>query len=274
MIDDDFRAAEVPDGMGTLWGVSVGPGAPDLITLRAHRVLTESAVIAWPACKPRAGSYAWRVIEEYIDTDKQQTLGLVFPMNKDWSSLVPVWEDSARQILAHLRAGRDVAFITTGDAMLYSTFLHVWEVVREMEPEAPIRVIPGVSSINAASALTSVPLGQGDERVAIVPATWHEDRLRELLDDTDTVVLMKVARVLPQVIDLLEETGRLSQAVLVSRGTAEQQIVTRDLARFRERRLNYLTLVIVARSRPFLERLRSESESDARFAVNRQGETA
>jgi precorrin-2/cobalt-factor-2 C20-methyltransferase len=166
-----------------------------------------------------------------------------------------------------------VAFITTGDAMLYSTFLHVWEVVREMEPNAPVRVIPGVSSINAASALTGVALGQGDERVAIVPATWHENRLRELLDDTDTVVLMKVARVLPQVIDLLAKTDRLSQAVLVSRGTAEQQIVTRDLERFRDRRLNYLTLVIVARSRPFLERLRSEAESDARFAVNRQGES-
>ena len=272
MIDADFRPIDGPEGMGTLWGVSVGPGAPDLITLRAHRVLTESAVIAWPACKPRAASYAWRIVEQFIDAERQETLGLVFPMNRDWSALVPAWEDSARQILAHLRAGRDVAFITTGDAMLYSTFLHVWEVVREMEPEAPVRIIPGVSSINAASALTGVALGQGDERVAIVPATWHEDRLKELLDDTDTVVLMKVARVLPQVIDLLAKTDRLSQAVLVSRGTAEQQIVTRDLERFRDRRLNYLTLVIVARSRPFLERLRSEAESDARFAVNRQGE--
>ena len=103
MIDDDFRHLPAPEGMGILWGVSVGPGAADLITLRAHRVLTQSPVIAWPACKPRAGSYAWRVIQEYIDPDRQETLGLVFPMNKDWSSLVPVWEDSARQILEHLR---------------------------------------------------------------------------------------------------------------------------------------------------------------------------
>ena len=138
--------------MGTLWA---GDPRSDLITMRAHRVLTESAVIAWPACKPRAASYAWRIVQDYIDEERQETLGLVFPMNRDWSSLVPAWEDSARKILAHLRAGRDVAFITTGDAMLYSTFLHVWEVV-EMELNAPVRAVPGVSSINAASALTGV----------------------------------------------------------------------------------------------------------------------
>ena len=271
MIDDVLRPREAPVGHGTLWGISVGPGAPDLLTLRAHRIITGSPVVAYPACKPGASSYAWRIVREFVDTERQEALGLVFPMSKDWSELVPVWQDSAHKILAHLHAGRDVAFITTGDAMLYSTFLHVWEVVRELDPKAAVRVVPGVSSINAASALTGVALGQGDERVAIVPATWHEDRLRELLDDTDTVVFMKVARVLPRLIELLDETGRLEQAVLVSRGTAEQQIVTRDLRRFAKRRLNYLTLVLVARSRPFLARLRSEAESDRHFRVNRQG---
>ena len=217
MIDDDFRAAEGPEGMGTLWGVSVGPGAPDLITMRAHRVLTESAVIAWPACKPRAASYAWRIVQEYIDLERQETLGLVFPMNRDWSSLVPAWEDSARKILAHLRSGRDVAFITTGDAMLYSTFLHVWEVVKEMAPEAPVRVIPGVSSINAASALTGVALGQGDERaqhlakrVAAHPEPIHRALGPKPADD--------VALVFPVVVrgaasgDQTDEAVRLSIA--------------------------------------------------------------
>ena len=271
MIDEALQPKPSREGVGTLWGVSVGPGAPDLITLRAHRVLTTVPVVAWPACKAGATSYAWRIVNEYVDETRQETLGLVFPMNKDWSTLVPTWEDSAHKILAHLHAGRDVAFITTGDAMLYSTFLHVWEVIREIDPDVSVQVVPGVSSITAASSLTGVALGQGDERVAIVPATWHEDKLRTLINDTDTVVLMKVARVLPRVIELLEETGRISQAVLVSRGTAEQQIVTRDLHRFKDRRLNYLTLVLVARNRPFLERLRSEAESDARFKKNRQG---
>jgi len=268
VIDERFAPGPAPKGVGTLYGLSVGPGAPDLLTLRAHRVLTTVPVVAWPACKPGATSYAWRIVSEFVDPDRQEQLGLVFPMSKDWSSLVPVWRESARKLLDHLHAGRDVAFITTGDVMLYSTFLHVWEVLRELDPAVPVEVVPGVSSVTAAAALTGVPLGQGDERVAIVPATWHEDRLQALLTDTDTVVLMKVARVLPRVITLLEETGRLGDAVLVSRGTAEQQIVTADLARFSDRRLNYLSLVLVARSRPFLERLRSEAAADLRFRRN------
>ncbi len=272
MIDERFQPKS-SSTMGTLWGVSIGPGAPDLITLRAHRVLTTVPVVAWPACKEGATSYAWRAVQEYIDLEKQTTLGLVFPMKKDWSVLIPVWRESAKSILTYLKDGKDVAFITTGDAMLYSTFLHVLEMIRDIEPEVPVQVVPGVSSITAASSLTGIALGQGDERVSIVPATWHEDKLRELILNTDTVVLMKVARVLPVVIEILKETGRLKDAVLVSRGTAEQQIVTSDLERFQDRRLNYLTLVLVARNRPFLERLQSEAESDLKFRINRQAET-
>ena len=270
MMDETFKPKS-SDSMGTLWGVSIGPGAPDLITLRAHKVLTTVPVVAWPACKEGATSYAWRAVREHVDLNKQETLGLVFPMNKDWSSLIPIWRESAEKILSHLKQGKDVAFITTGDAMLYSTFLHVWEMIKDLDPNVPVQVVPGVSSITAASSLTGIALGQGDERVSIVPATWHENQLRELILHTDTVVLMKVARVLPRVIEILKETGRMQDAVLVSRGTAEQQIVTRDLERFAERRLNYLTLVLIARRRPFLERLQSEAESDLKFRVNRQG---
>ena len=144
-------------------------------------------------------------------------------------------------------------------------------MIKDLDSNVPVEVVPGVSSITAASSLTGIALGQGDERVSIVPATWHEDQLRELILHTDTVVLMKVARVLPRVIEILKETNRIQDAVLVSRGTAEQQIVTRDLERFTERRLNYLTLVLIARRRPFLERLQSEAESDLKFRVNRQG---
>ncbi|RME28193.1 MAG: precorrin-2 C(20)-methyltransferase, partial [Deltaproteobacteria bacterium] len=259
MIDDALQPRPAPDGVGTLWGLSVGPGAPDLLTLRAHRILTTAPVVAWPACRPGGSSYAWRIVRQYVDPSRQEQLGLVFPMSKDWSQLIPVWQESARTLLAHLHAGRDVAFVTTGDVMLYSTFLHLWEVIEELDPAVPVLVVPGVSSLTAAAALAGVPLGQGDERLSVIPATWHEDHLREVLETTETVVFMKVARVLPRLIAVLEQTGRIGQAVLVSRGTAEQQIVTRDLRRFADRRLNYLSLVLVARRRSFLDRLRAEA---------------
>lgn len=247
---------------GTLHGVGVGPGAPDLLTVRALRLLERVPVVVYPACQPGASSYAWRIVRSVVSPEAR-VLAQVFPMSRDWASLVPVWRENARAIAAELRAGRDVAFITEGDPMLYSTFLHVRELLRDELPGAAVEIVPGLPALSAAAALTGIPLGQGDQRIAVVPATWHADRLREVLVGWDVVVLMKVARVLPAVIDLLRETGRLEHSALVSRASAAQQIVTRDLEAFRERRLNYLTLVLVGRPLGFVEDLLAGGPDDA-----------
>lgn len=248
-------------GLGRFFGLGVGPGAPDLLTLRAHRVLTTVPVVVYPACKPGASSYAWRIVREFVPADTRR-LAQVFPMSRDWASLIPVWRQNALEISEELTAGRDVAFITEGDPMLFSTFLHVWELLRELLPDVSVEIVPGVSSMCAAAALSGIPLGQGDQRIAVIPATWHEDALREALIQWDVVVLMKVARVLPKVIDLLVELGRYEHAELVSRGSSEQQIVTRDLEKFRDRRLNYLTTVLVGRPLGFVAGLRAAADED------------
>jgi precorrin-2/cobalt-factor-2 C20-methyltransferase len=251
--------------LGRLYGVGVGPGAPDLMTVRAHRILTTAPVVVYPACKPGAFSYAWRIVRDVVPKDAR-ILAQVFPMSRDWASLVPVWRENALAIAAELREGRDVAFVTEGDPMLFSTFLHVRELLLREVPEAVVEIVPGLPALSAAAALTGIPLGQGDQRIAVVPATWHADRLRDVLLSWDVVVLMKVARVLPTVIDVLRETGRLGHAALVSRATAEQQIVTRDLEKFRDRRLNYLTLVLVGRPMGFVEELLASGPDDAEEA--------
>lgn len=247
--------------IGRFYGLGVGPGAPDLLTLRAHRILTTIPVVVYPACKAGASSYAWRIVREYVP-ETTRRLAQVFPMSRDWVSLIPVWRENAREIAAELRAGNDVAFVTEGDPMLFSTFLHVWELLRAEAPEVQVEIVPGVSSMCAAAALTGMALGQGDQRIAVIPATWHEDALRDALIEWDVVVLMKVARVLPKVIDLLTELGRYDHAALVSRGSSEQQIVTRDLEKFRDRRLNYLTTVLVGRPLGFVQSLQESLEQE------------
>ncbi len=246
---------------GRLYGVGVGPGAPDLLTLRAHRVLSSVPVVVYPACKPGASSYAWRIVRDVVP-ETTRRLGQLFPMSRDWAALVPVWRQNAAEIHQELIAGNDVAFITEGDPMLFSTFLHVLELLRALDPDVQVEIVPGLPSLSVAAALTGIPLGQGDQRIAVIPATWHEDALKDALLTWDVVVLMKVARVFPKVLDVLAETGRLAHAALVSRGSAEQQIVTRDLQRFRDRRLNYLTLVLVGRPLGFVESLMAEEEGE------------
>ncbi|GEM_PF-86451 len=251
-----------------LYGVGVGPGDLELLTLKAQRVLRTVDVIAYPSCKIGGSSYALRIVKPLLDLNRQKLEGLLFPMDKDFARLVPVWRESARTIAGHLKAGRSVAFITEGDPMLYSTFLHVYEIVAEEFPEIEVEIIPGVTSLTAVAAAGRVALGQADEAIAIVPATYQKHELKELLQRFDTVVLMKVGAVLDEVADTLEELGLKEQALLASRVGTRHQIVTRKLDLYRGKRLHYLTTLVVSkRTEPLVQSLARSLDQDVSSAA-------
>jgi precorrin-2/cobalt-factor-2 C20-methyltransferase len=247
------------------YGVGVGPGEFELLTLKAERILRQVDVICYPSCRPGGSSYALRIIKPILDLSRQHLEGLLFPMDKDFARLIPIWRESAGAIVAHLRANRSVAFITEGDPMLYSTFLHVYEIIGEEFPGVSVEIVPGVSSLGAAAAAGRIALGQGDEAIAIVPATYAKHELAQLLQRFDTVVLMKVGAVLDEVIDVLDELGLRDRALLASRVGTRQEIVTRELAAYRSKRLHYLTTLIVnRRGTPLVRALQEASERDRR----------
>jgi precorrin-2/cobalt-factor-2 C20-methyltransferase len=235
---------------GVFYGVGVGPGDPELLTRKAERVLRTADVICYPACKPGASSYAFGIVKGVLDRERQTVHGLVFPMEKDFARLIPLWRDSAQVIVAHLLAGKHVAFITEGDPMLYSTFLHVYDIIAAEHPFIPVEVIPGVSSISAGAAAGLMPLAQGEEKIAVIPATYRLSEIRATLEQFDTIVLMKVGSVFEQVFVLLEELRLLDQALLFSRIGDRKGFVTRDLAAYRGKRLGYLTTVLVKKDTP------------------------
>ncbi len=231
--------------LGTLYGVGVGPGDPELLTLKAARILTSVPVVFVPVARPGAPSYAATIIAEHVDPARQRIAELVFAMRGDVPTMVAQWETNAQIVLAHLRAGLDAAFATEGDPMLYSTFVHVARAVTEHEPRVPIVYVPGISSVNAVAAVAGLPLGDRDERVAIVPASYAAGELHDALASFDTVVLLKVASALDHVLDVLEELGLTEQAVCVRRcGRPEQEIV-RDVRSLRGRELDYFSTMIV-----------------------------
>jgi precorrin-2/cobalt-factor-2 C20-methyltransferase len=235
---------------GMFYGIGVGPGDPELLTRKAERVLRMVDVVCYPACKLGASSYAFGIVKELIDRDRQTVHGLVFPMEKDFARLVPIWRESAHVIVADLLAGKHVAFITEGDPMLYSTFLHVYDIIAAEHPFIPVEVIPGVSSINAGAAAGLTPLAQGDEKIVIIPATYHLSEIRTVLEQYDTIVLMKVGSVFDHVFALLEELRLLDQALLFSRVGDRKGFVTRDLAAYQGKRLGYLTTLLVKKDTP------------------------
>jgi precorrin-2/cobalt-factor-2 C20-methyltransferase len=232
----------------TLYGVGVGPGAPDLITLRALAVVRRAPVLALPRGSDHGGSMAWRILRPVIgEVPGQERLLLTFPMSKDPARLQPAWDRAFAAIGERLGRGQDVAFATEGDPSLYSTFIYLAREAARRWPDVAVEIVPGVSSVTAVPAVTGVPLADGQERIAIVPATYGLGDLPELLARFDTVVLMKIGGEMPRIVAALDAAGLLARAVYVSRATMAEQRIERDLRALGPGREDCFAMVVVSR---------------------------
>lgn len=230
-----------------LIAVGVGPGDPELLTLKAVRLIRAADVVVTPIGDRSDSSIAQGIIRELVDPERQQLLTQIYPMKKDPAEMEASWQASAAQVAALVRSGKTVVFITIGDPLLYSTFLYVHRILQADYPDVAIELVPGISSIFAAAAAAGVPLGLAADRIAVLPATFEEENLRRTLQEFDTVVLMKVARVFDRVRTLVRELG--ARAVYVRRVGLAGEAVLHDLEAVREEELDYLSLVIVRRAK-------------------------
>ena len=233
---------------GTLYGVGVGPGSPDLMTLRAVRILKTVPVIAIPRRSEFDPSVAWTIAHPNVgEVVGQERLFLNFPMTKDSSLLRPAWDTAFEKIGERLKQGLSVAFISEGDPFVYSTFIYLFNEAPRRWPGIKIEVAPAVSSITAVPATTMIPLADGQERVAILPASYGTDDLVRILNDFDTTVLMKPGSVMPQIVAALEKADLADRAVYVSKATMPQQKIVRDVRSLRNDKCDYFSMVIVSR---------------------------
>jgi len=226
--------------VGALWGVGVGPGAPDLLTLRAVEVLRRADVLALPRASDWSESMAWRIARSAVgEVAGQERLFLTFPMSKDPDRLRPAWQRAFDAIGERLLAGRSVAFVTEGDPSLYSTFIYLARHAEARWPGLTIEVVPGVSSVMAVPARARLALADGCERIAIVPATYGTEDLR--------AVLMKIGGALPSVVEAIAAEGLTERAVFVSRATMADELIERDLTRVRAEQCDCFAMIVVAR---------------------------
>ena len=233
---------------GTLYGIGVGPGDPELLTLKGLRLLRAVECVYVPLSRHGTRSYARAIADEHLDPIRQRIVELPFAMRDGAERMAAQWRVNAETIAAGLAAGTDAAFLTEGDPMFYSTFVHVVGALRELQPDARVVVVPGVSSMHAAAAAAGIPLADRDERLAVLPATYEGAGLREALLGFDTVVLLKIAPVLDRVLDVLAELDLTDRAVCVERCGRPDESIVRDVRALRGRALDYFSLLIVRRN--------------------------
>ncbi|KEO81803.1 precorrin-2 C(20)-methyltransferase [Tumebacillus flagellatus] len=231
--------------LGTLYGLGVGPGDPELITVKAFRILKEADVIAYPKKRMGSKSYAHQIMETYIQPGEKELLGLVFPMTKDADTLQASWEKTVATIWEPLSQGRDVAFVTEGDPNLYSTWIHMARTMKSLHPDVEIHSVPGISSALGAAARLGLHLADGDEHFAIIPATDDRESMKQAVESHDTVVFIKVAKVMDLMIDVLTELGLDRNASVVTKVTSGEEQVWLDIHELKGQELNYLSLLVV-----------------------------
>lgn len=238
--------------MATVYAVGVGPGDPELLTRKAERVLRQADVVLAPVSNPSEASVALGTVQEFLDEGRQEIIIHQFPMTSDRSRLLPAWQEAAVLIAGRIAAGKDVAFITIGDPLLYSTFIYLLRIFRESYPQIAIEIVPGISSINTSAAVGCVPLAEADERIAIIPATAGMEKVIEALATYDTVVLLKVKPLFGEILEALRQMGRERSTLFVERvGTPRQKVLT-DFAEIACYKPDYLSLMIIKQAESLL----------------------
>jgi precorrin-2/cobalt-factor-2 C20-methyltransferase len=234
------------ENYGCLYGVGVGPGDPELLTVKAQRLLQRVGTICFTQLDDGRESYALSIVRNFLDEANPELLSITVPSDETPVS-EQTWRDAAAQIGERLRRGQDVAFITEGDPMLYSEFSYLLEKIRSAHPDTRVEVIPGVSSVMAAAASAGVPLATHGQRLAILPAVYGIDDLREAITNYDTTVLMEVNRTLLEALANLEKLGLAGKAIYVRRATTEREEVVQDIHQLSEEDFDYFSLLIIKR---------------------------
>ncbi|MEK7376321.1 MAG: precorrin-2 C(20)-methyltransferase [Candidatus Margulisiibacteriota bacterium] len=231
-----------------LYGVGIGPGDPELLTIKAKKILNAVDTIFVPKAKEKGISCA-RSIVEAATSKSGNFIELTFPMTNDRKKLESYWLRAARRIAKELKRKRTAAFVTIGDPFIYSTYIYLLETLRKNFPDIAVETIPGISSFSAAAASSGLPLVKGYERLAVLPVTKDLKYLRETLETFDTVVLMKVGSKLDKVIRLLKKMKLINNSVLVSHAGQECEKIVNDLSSLKDKRSGYFSVIIVKRKK-------------------------
>ncbi|SDZ79127.1 precorrin-2 C(20)-methyltransferase [Selenomonas ruminantium] len=227
---------------GIFYGIGVGPGDPELLTVKAIKAIEQVDVLIAPKTEKKDGSVALTVAKPYLKKDVE-IVYQVFPMVKGFAeNSTDAWESNKQEILELLRSGKNVAFLTIGDPMFYSTYIYVFRLLENEGVD--IQTIPGIPAFAAIGSQLGYPIVEGDDVLSIIPATASPEKVEKAMQAADNVVLMKVYKNFEEVADMLDKNEMAEQAVLVSRAGLDDEKIIYDVLAHKKEKLNYLSTIL------------------------------
>lgn len=232
---------------GILYGISVGTGDPELITLKGLRILQKSDVVAFPAGTNHKPGIAQEIIAQWLKPE-QTTLALNFPYVRDETILEQAWKVAAEKVWQYLQLGQDVAFACLGDVGFYSTFTYLAQTLQQLYPSVKIETVPGVCSPMAIASSLKIPLTVNSQRLAVLPAIYTIAELETALDWAEVVVLLKVSSVYQQVWQVLEQRNLLESSWVVEKASFPDQKIYGNLSNYPQLFLSYFSVLLISQA--------------------------
>lgn len=231
---------------GKLFGVGVGPGDPELLTLKAVRIIQEADVIFTAASSKNDYSLAVEIAKPHIARLTQVTF-LPFPMTNDKILTRDAWDENAGKIACVLKQGLTAIFLTLGDPLTYSTFGYVLKSLKTIMPEADIETIPGITSFHAASARMNRTLVEAEESLLITSGAYGGEHLRTCTQNIQNIVLMKAYRHIKDITDALKDSGFHKNCVAISKCGREGEQIMENIDVLETREPDYWTLILAGK---------------------------
>ena len=234
------------NAQGIFYGIGVGPGDPELLTVKAINAIKISEVIIAPKTEKKSDSLALQIATPYLRADVQ-IVYQTFPMVKDFETSPEIFEGNVAEILSYLNAGKNVGFLTLGDPMFFSTYIYIFKLLKKSAVQ--IETVAGVPAFLAIAAKLGYPVAYGNEMLSIIPATADAAKISAALKNSDDAVIMKVYKNFGEVAEILNAENLSENAVLVSRCGLEDEKIISDIDACKNEKLNYLSTILTRRKR-------------------------
>ncbi|AOY75465.1 precorrin-2 C(20)-methyltransferase [Clostridium formicaceticum] len=233
---------------GKLYGIGVGPGDPELLTLKAVKVLKEADLVICPKGKKEEDSIALKIAKEHVNA-AAEIKALVFPMVYCQETLESHWNENINIISDALDRGKKVAFLTLGDALLYSTYIYILKALKEKN--YAIETVPGITSFSATASRVNLPLTEGDETLTILPLIKEEEKVENVLSVSDNLVVLKVSHDPKGLAEKLKKQGLENNFVMISKCGHDDEKITTDIRDLEKERVPYLSTIIIKKGEGF-----------------------